>query len=1094
MSEKLVLIDGHSILNRAYHGLPDLTNSEGLHTNAVYGFLNIMFKILDEEKPDYLTVAFDVHAPTFRHRMFDAYKGTRKPMDEELRQQVPMIKEMLTAMGIKIVEKEGYEADDILGTLSVRAEKAGMDVAIISGDRDLLQLATDHVMVRIPKTKKTGTEIENYNTADVIEKYGVTPKEFIDVKALQGDTSDNIPGVPGIGEKTAGALIAKYHCIEAVHEDAENVKPPRASKNIVEYWEQALMSKELATIILDAPVDYEFSDAKLSGGVESLYTEEAFLLCKRYEFKNMLSRFNVEAPKNNAEEHFVVVRDLKTAESGMDVAIISGDRDLLQLATDHVMVRIPKTKKTGTEIENYNTADVIEKYGVTPKEFIDVKALQGDTSDNIPGVPGIGEKTAGALIAKYHCIEAVHEDAENVKPPRASKNIVEYWEQALMSKELATIILDAPVDYEFSDAKLSGGVESLYTEEAFLLCKRYEFKNMLSRFNVEAPKNNAEEHFVVVRDLKTAESVFEKAKGREVAFAVVPGESLENSESDGQLSLFSEPVSNDYLAVSICFSEEDIYFICTGDEISSSFLDEKLNNLEVKSWISPDLKTNLHRFKSKEIKADDRGRYFDMMVAAYLINPLVGEYPYDAVAKDYLGLMLSSKKDYLGKLDFTRMMKEDEKKAVDCACYEVYTAWKSKPVLLQKLKEMDMLTLYKDIELPLVFVLYDMENEGIRADGIKLKEYGDKLAVSITELEKKIYEAAGEEFNINSPKQLGVILFEKLGLPNEKKTKTGYSTAADVLEKLAPEYPIVADILEYRQLTKLKSTYADGLSGYIASDGKIHTTLNQTITATGRLSSTEPNLQNIPIRIELGKLIRKVFLPEDGDLFVDSDYSQIELRVLAALSGDERMIEAFKNGQDIHRSTASLVFDTPFDEVTDLQRRNAKAVNFGIVYGISAFGLSNDLGISRKEAQGYIDSYFVKYPKIKEFLDQTVLDAKKNGYTKTMFGRIRPIPELNSSNFMQRQFGERVAMNSPIQGTAADIIKIAMIRVHDRLLDEGLKSRLILQVHDELLIETKEAEKDKVIKLLEKEMRGAVNMKVSMEVGTECGYDWYDAH
>ena len=621
MSEKLVLIDGHSILNRAYHGLPDLTNSEGLHTNAVYGFLNIMFKILDEEKPDYLTVAFDVHAPTFRHRMFDAYKGTRKPMDEELRQQVPMIKEMLTAMGIKIVEKEGYEADDILGTLSVRAEKAGMDVAIISGDRDLLQLATDHVMVRIPKTKKTGTEIENYNTADVIEKYGVTPKEFIDVKALQGDTSDNIPGVPGIGEKTAGALIAKYHCIEAVHEDAENVKPPRASKNIVEYWEQALMSKELATIILDAPVDYEFSDAKLSGGVESLYTEEAFLLCKRYEFKNMLSRFNVEAPKNNAEEHFVVVRDLKTAES-----------------------------------------------------------------------------------------------------------------------------------------------------------------------------------------------VFEKAKDKEVAFAVVPGESLGNSESDGQLSLFSEPASNDYLAVSICFSEEDIYFICTGDEISSSFLDEKLNTLEVKSWISPDLKTNLHRFKSKEIKADDRGRYFDMMVAAYLINPLVGEYPYDAVAKDYLGLMISSKKDYLGKLDFTQMMKEDEKKAVDCACYEVYTAWKSKPVLLQKLKEMDMLTLYKDIELPLVFVLYDMENEGIRTDGIKLKEYGDKLAVSITELEKKIYEAAGEEFNINSPKQLGVILFEKLGLPNEKKTKTGYSTAADVLEKLAPEYPIVADILEYRQLTKLKSTYADGLS------------------------------------------------------------------------------------------------------------------------------------------------------------------------------------------------------------------------------------------------------------------------------------------
>ena len=903
MSEKLVLIDGHSILNRAYHGLPDLTNSEGLHTNAVYGFLNIMFKILDEEKPDYLTVAFDVHAPTFRHRMFDAYKGTRKPMDEELRQQVPMIKEMLTAMGIKIVEKEGYEADDILGTLSVRAEKAGMDVAIISGDRDLLQLATDHVMVRIPKTKKTGTEIENYNTADVIEKYGVTPKEFIDVKALQGDTSDNIPGVPGIGEKTAGALIAKYHCIEAVHEDAENVKPPRASKNIVEYWEQALMSKELATIILDAPVDYEFSDAKLSGGVESLYTEEAFLLCKRYEFKNMLSRFNVEAPKNNAEEHFVVVRDLKTAES-----------------------------------------------------------------------------------------------------------------------------------------------------------------------------------------------VFEKAKDREVAFAVVPGESLENSESDGQLSLFSEPVSNDYLAVSICFSEEDIYFICTGDEISSSFLDEKLNTLEVKSWISPDLKTNLHRFKSKEIKADDRGRYFDMMVAAYLINPLVGEYPYDAVAKDYLGLMLSSKKDYLGKLDFTQMMKEDEKKAVDCACYEVYTAWKSKPVLLQKLKEMDMLTLYKDIELPLVFVLYDMENEGIRADGIKLKEYGDKLAVSITELEKKIYEAAGEEFNINSPKQLGVILFEKLGLPNEKKTKTGYSTAADVLEKLAPEYPIVADILEYRQLTKLKSTYADGLSGYIASDGKIHTTLNQTITATGRLSSTEPNLQNIPIRIELGKLIRKVFLPEDGDLFVDSDYSQIELRIMAHLSQDKGLLDAFSRGEDIHRATAAEVFGRKPEEVTADERRMAKVINFGLIYGMSAFGLAQNLGIERRMAAHYIDEYFARYPGVRVYMDAKRAEAHERGYVETAFGRRLWIPEIASSRKPVQAAAERAAINAPMQGTAADLIKKAMIAVDAWLRAEGLRSRLVLQVHDELILEAPVEEAELVRRKVPELMAAVASLYVPLVAEVGMGDSWGAAH
>ncbi len=903
MSEKLVLIDGHSILNRAYHGLPDLTNSEGLHTNAVYGFLNILFKILDEEKPDYLTVAFDVHAPTFRHKMFGAYKGTRKPMDEELRQQVPMIKEMLRSMGVKIVELEGYEADDILGTLSVKAEEAGIDVSIISGDRDLLQLATDHIMIRIPKTKKTGTQIENYKTSDVIEKYGVTPKEFIDVKALQGDASDNIPGVPGIGEKTAGALIAKYHCIEAVHEDAANVKPPRASKNIVEFWDQAVMSKELATIILDAPIEYEFSEAKLESGVEGLYTEEAFLLCKRYEFRNFLPRFNVEAPKNNAEEHFTIVKDLKSAEK-----------------------------------------------------------------------------------------------------------------------------------------------------------------------------------------------VFKKANGKDVAYAIIPGHAAEETDSDGQLSLFDTPVTNDYLALALCFSEEDIYFIYANDDISSQFLDAQINDLDAASWISPDLKTNLHRYNCKEIAISDRNRYFDVMVAAYLLNPLIGEYPYDAIAKDYLGLMLSSQKDYLGKLSFEQMITEDEKKAVDCACYEVYTAWKAKPVLEKDLKEKGMYDLYRDIEMPLVFVLYDMEIEGIRADGDKLHEYGQQLAVSIEQLEKKIYEAAGEEFNINSPKQLGVILFEKLGLPNEKKTKTGYSTAADVLEKLAADYPIVADILEYRQLSKLKSTYADGLTNYIAADGKIHTTLNQTITATGRLSSTDPNLQNIPIRIELGKLIRKVFLPEDGDLFVDSDYSQIELRVLASLSGDEKLIEAFKNGQDIHRSTASLVFDTPFDEVTDLQRRNAKAVNFGIVYGISAFGLSNDLGISRKEAQGYIDSYFEKYPKIKEFLDTTVAEAKEKGCTKTLFGRIRPIPELSSSNFMQRQFGERVAMNSPIQGTAADIIKIAMIRVHDRLKAEGLKSKLILQVHDELLIETKEAEKDEVIKLLEEEMRGAVDMKVSMDVGTQWGYDWYDAH
>lgn len=901
MSKKLVLIDGHSILNRAFFGLPDLTNSQGVHTNAVYGFLNIMFKILEEEKPDYLTVAFDVHAPTFRHKMFEEYKGTRKPMADELRQQVPLIKEMLKAMGITIVEKEGYEADDILGTLSVKAEKEGMDVAVISGDRDLLQLATEHVMIRIPKTKKTGTEIENYLADDVVEKYGVTPKEFIDVKALQGDTADNIPGVPGIGEKTAGALIAKYHSIEAVYEDAPNVKPPRASKNIVEFWDQAVMSKELATIITDAPVDYEFKDAQIDG------------------------------------------------------------------------------------------------------------------------------------------------------------------------------------------------IDSLYTEEAFMMCKRLEFKNLLPRFDVQAPKNNVEENFKVISDKKSLDDIIKRASKKDVAFSIIPGKPG-GEDTDGQLSLFEQNDTNDYIALVLVFSEEDIYFIKTGKEITSDYLNKQLEALDANTWISPDLKKNLHLMKAGGFTPDERKKYFDMTVAAYLLNPLLGDYPYDGVAKDYLSIVLSSKKDYLGKLTCEQMIKEDEKKVVDYACYEAYIAWKSKEILESNLKEKGMYELYENIEMPLVFVLYDMEKEGIRADGDKLKEYSRELAVSINKIEKRIYEEAGEEFNINSPKQLGVVLFEKLQLPNEKKTKTGYSTSAEVLDKLAPDHPIVADVLEYRQLSKLKSTYADGLINFIEQDGKIHTTFNQTITATGRLSSTDPNLQNIPIRIELGKLIRKVFLPEEGHLFVDSDYSQIELRVLAHLSDDEKLIEAFKNGQDIHRSTASLVFDTPFDEVTDIQRRNAKAVNFGIVYGISAFGLANDLNIGRKEAQAYIDSYFEKYPKIKAFLDKTVSEAKEKGYIKTMFGRIRPIPELSSSNFMQRQFGERVAMNSPIQGTAADIIKIAMIRVHDRLLKENLKSKLILQVHDELLIETAEDEKEYVIELLEEEMHKAADLKVSMEVGTECGYDWYDAH
>lgn len=910
MNKKLVLIDGHSILNRAFFGLPDLTNSEGLHTNAVYGFLNILFKILEEEKPDYLTVAFDVHAPTFRHKMFDAYKGTRSPMDDALRQQVPLMKEMLTAMGVRIVEMEGYEADDILGTIAGMGEREGMDVSVVSGDRDLLQLATDHVKIRIPKTKKTGTEIEDYLAADVKARYLVTPKEFIDVKALMGDTADNIPGVPGIGEKTATALIEKYGNIEAVHEDAANVKPPRASKNIVEFWDQAVLSKELATIITNVPIAYDFAEAKL-------------------------------------------------------------DR-----------------------------------------------------------------------------------------------------------------------------------IQDLYTEDAYLLCKRLEFKNLLGRFEVDAPKNQAQEHFKIVKDKAESDKIWKKAGNDPIGYYIVPFASGKDGkqEQDGQMCLFSETPKNAFAAMAVAFSEEDICLFVTGEKLTSDELVDQLIHKRESKLIAADLKPDL-KFFPDEAKADSwdaylafRKRFFDRTVAAYLLNPLKGEYPYDDVAKDYLGLMVPTKADCLGKSEVGAILVENEQAAMAYACYEAYIAWKSYPVLLEALQQHEMEMLFNEIEMPLVFVLADMEREGIGIDADALKEYGTQLAGSITEYEQKIYKEAGEEFNINSPKQLGVILFEKMQLPNGKKTKTGYSTAADVLDKLAPDYPIVEDILEYRKLSKLKSTYADGLANFIDETGKIHTSFNQTITATGRLSSTDPNLQNIPIRMELGKLIRKVFHPLEGDLFVDSDYSQIELRLLAHISGDEGLIEAFRENQDIHRSTASKVFGVPFDEVTDLQRRNAKAVNFGIVYGISAFGLSQDLNIPQKEAQGFIDSYFQTYPKIKEFLDQTVAQAKECGFTRTLFGRIRPIPELSSSNFMQRQFGERVAMNAPIQGTAADIIKIAMIRVHDRLIREGYKSRLILQVHDELLIETAEEEKEAVIVLLEEEMRGAADLKVELAVGTECGYTWYDAH
>lgn len=893
MDGKLVLVDGHSILNRAFFGIPDLTNSEGLHTNAVYGFLNILFKILDEEQPDYLTVAFDVHAPTFRHKMYDAYKGTRKPMAEELRQQVPLMKEMLTAMGVTIVEKEGYEADDLLGTIAKQSEAQGLEVSIVSGDRDLLQLASDHIKIRIPKTKRTGTEIEDYLAKDVVEKYQVTPLQFIDVKALMGDSADNIPGVPGIGEKTATALITAYGSIENAHDHLEEIKPNRAKQNLSEHYDMAQMSKELATIEIHAPIEYSLEDAKLG---------------------------------------------------------------------------------------------------------------------------------------------------------------------------------------------------NLFTEEAYLMCKRLEFKNMLSRFDIDAPKNLAEEHFTFVTDKKQISDIFKKAKkAGHIGCCLLPGEGIITE----QLSLFEQPKEQQVIeGMSIAFSEEDIYYLSAGTEVSAEELLEEIRELsggQTKVSVM-DLKETL-----KTLPLPENDRYFDASVAAYLLNPLKNDYPYEDLAKDYAGLMIPSKTDLLGKESPVKAKQAKPEAFLKYICYMAYIPWKTRDRLLEELNNTGMQTLYDTIELPLVYTLSDMEKEGVHVDAEELKRYGEELAAQIAVLEKEIYEGAGETFNINSPKQLGHILFEKLEMPYGKKTKTGYSTAADVLEKLAVEYPLVSKILEYRQLAKLKSTYADGLANFIEEDGRIHTTFQQTVTATGRLSSTDPNLQNIPIRMELGRMIRKVFLPKDGYVFVDADYSQIELRILAHMSGDEMLIQAYREAQDIHRMTASQVFHTPFEKVTDLQRRNAKAVNFGIVYGISSFGLSQDLSISKKEAQEYIERYFESYPKIKEFLDGCVEKAKKDGYSVTMFGRRRPLPEISSSNFMQRSFGERIAMNAPIQGTAADIIKIAMNRVHRRLIDEGLKSRLLLQVHDELLIETAPDEVDEVKKILDEEMKGAADLSVELEIDTHTGKNWYEA-
>ena len=873
---KLLLIDGNSIMNRAFYGIPDMTTNDGRHTNAIYGFLNIILKVIEEEQATHICVAFDLKKKTFRHEMYEAYKGTRKGMPEELHEQMPRIKEILQAMHIRIVEQEGFEADDLIGTLSKKGEREGFAVTILSGDRDLLQLATDTVLVRIPKTKHGKTEVEDYYAKNVVETYGVTPLIFIDMKGLMGDTSDNIPGVPGIGEKTAAKLLAEYGDLDGVYAAVDSMKASRMKQNLIENKDLAYLSKTLATIKLDCPIPFEFSEATY----HDPFNAEAYTLFEDLELKSFYKRFSVE----------------KKEELTFETVLID-------------------------EIDGYN-----------------------------------------ALLAKLQ-------------------------------------------------------------------------------------------------------------KAKEVSFAWIT--------QDGEA-----------LGVAVCMDLEHVYLIRFMMFITEAMVADNLLAL------SRDYQVQLACMHVKKLLSfldfHEEDAVFDAGLAAYLLQPNQSEYEYDTLAKVYLDVTLPSEKEMLGKEKLGYFSFEDEK-VQKWMAYQAIVPYKIKSVLREKLKETGMESLYDEMELPCLYALYEMEKNGIRVDGEALHQYGKKLRTRIEELTAEIHAMAGEEFNINSPKKLGEILFEKLGLKNGKKTKTGYSTSAEVLEKLKNAHPIIPKILEYRQLTKLNSTYAEGLAGYIRADGRIHGKFHQTVTVTGRISSADPNLQNIPTRMPLGREIRKVFIPEEGSVFVDADYSQIELRVLAHMSGDAALIAAYQADEDIHAITASQVFDVPLDQVDSTLRRKAKAENFGIVYGISSFGLGQDLDISRKEAEGYIEKYFATYGKVKEFLDRTVEDAKKNGYTVTMFGRRRPIPELASSNFMTRSFGERAAMNAPVQGTAADIIKIAMVRVNRRLKEEHLQSKLVLQIHDELIIETKKEELEIVQKILVEEMMHAADLAVPLLVDANVGDSWFDA-
>lgn len=900
--KKIVLIDGNSILNRAFYGIMGnkmLTTPDGKYTNAVYGFLAILFKVLEDIGPEYLMVTFDLKAPTARHKLYDGYKATRKGMPNELAEQMPILKDILKSMNIKVIEKEGYEADDVLGTMAKRAEKDGFDVTIVSGDRDTFQLTSNRVKVRIPHTKMGKTETETFGREEVLKKYGVTPKQLIEVKGLQGDTSDNIPGVPGIGEKTALELVKKYKTIDGIYEAIEKGEDdlkPKAKERLLENKELAMLSRTLGTINLEVPIEENLEEFK----IKEWNKEEVFSKFKELNFNRFIDRFNLkseEGPKQNLAELFEI-----------------------------------KTLNTQNEIK-----DLLEK---------------------------IQNKLVFML------------GTEKVEQ-----------ENLIIKKQIKSIYIY--IDNTVYEIKFN-------TNEEFISY----FKTIFENENIQKYSYRLNETYVLLM-------------------------------------------------------QNGIYL--------------------------------------KEIK-------FDTEIAAYLLNPSNGKYKLDELANQYLSIDIPEYLEFVGakqqKETQMTLFSQDEMN-VDFEKYQnaiyMYTIAKLAEIMNRKLEEINSLKLFENIEMPLIKVLAEMQYEGIYVDKQELVSFGVKLKEDIEVIKQEIYKLAGEEFNINSTLQLGNILFEKLKLPVYKKTKKGYSTDVDILEKLKPEHPIIEKILEYRGFMKLNSTYIEGLIVYINEyTHKIHSYFHQTITATGRISSTEPNLQNIPTRAEQGKQIKKAFKAQEGNIFIDADYSQIELRILAHISNDTNMREAFLNEEDIHKQVASKVFNVPLEEVTKEQRTAAKAVNFGIVYGISGFGLAEQLGISRKKAEQYIEQYLEKYKGVKEFMDRIVEKAKEQGYVETLFHRRRYIPELSSNNYMVRQFGARAAMNTPIQGTAADIMKIAMIEVNKKLEEEKLNAKLILQIHDELLIECKIEEKEEVKKILKESMENAVKLSIPLEVEVSEASNWYD--